>query len=255
MSVPSDAAPAPGLQAALFPTVGGEGRVEAVVRRLGEAITLGLLEVGTRLPPESELAERFGVAQVTLREALAVLRQAQLLETRRGRGGGTFVTGHIALPELDELRERIGDLSADDLRDLADLRRAISGAAAALAAERAAPAELAHLRVQLAQMETAETPADQRRADGRFHIEIAAASRSARLTQAEIDLQSELHDLLALLTLLAGDSVRQLAVRQHTELVEALEARDPERARRLASEHVDATTDLIVGLGLTALER
>ena len=60
-------APAPGLRDARFPVVGGEGRVEAVVRRLGEAIGLGLVEVGERLPAEAELAARFDVAPVTLR--------------------------------------------------------------------------------------------------------------------------------------------------------------------------------------------
>jgi hypothetical protein len=57
------AAPAPRLQDALFPSVGGEGRVEAVVRRLGEAIGLGLLEVGARPAAEADLAARFDVAR------------------------------------------------------------------------------------------------------------------------------------------------------------------------------------------------
>jgi len=246
------AAPAPGLQDALFPAVGGEGRVEAVVRRIGEAIALGLLDVGERLPPEAELAARFEVAPVTLREALAIMRDAELLETRRGRGGGTFVKAHAVAPELDQLRDRRSDVSADDLRDLADLRRAVAGQAAALAAERAAPGELAHLRLLLERMATAGSLDDFRRLDGRFHIEIAAASRSARLTQAEIEIQSDLRDFVALL---AGQPVRELANRQHTALVDALEARDAARSRALAEQHVDSTTDLIVGLGLTRLER
>jgi len=251
--MPSGPAPAPGLQAALFPSVGGEGRVEAVVRRLGEAIGLGLLEVGEQLPPEIVLAARFDVAPVTLREALAILRQAGLVETRRGRGGGTFVRGQLPAPQLDDVRARLDGISADDLRDLADLRKAISGAAAALAAERAASSELAHLRVLLRRMAAAQSLGEFRRGDGRLHIEIAAASRSARLTQAEIALQSELRDLLALLP--DRRRIIQLANREHRALVAALEARDAERARRLAEQHVDSTNDLVIGLGLSALER
>jgi GntR family transcriptional regulator, transcriptional repressor for pyruvate dehydrogenase complex len=109
------------------------------VRRLGEAIGLGLLEVGARLPPEAELAARFDVAPVPLREALSILRQAGMLETRRGRGGGTLVRGYAEAPKADQLRARMQDVSADDLRDLGELREAIAGAASALAAERAAP--------------------------------------------------------------------------------------------------------------------
>jgi DNA-binding FadR family transcriptional regulator len=245
--------PAPGLQAALFPSVGGEGRVEAVVRRLGEAIGLGLLEVGEQLPPETDLAARFDVAPATLREALAVLRHAGLVETRRGRGGGTFVRGHVPAPVLDEVRARLDGVSADDLRDLADLRKAISGAAAALAAERAADGEIAHLRVLLGRMTAASSLEEFRRGDGRFHIEIAAASRSARLTQAEIELQSELRDLLSLLP--DRPRVLRLADREHRAIVQALEARDAAGARRLAEQHVDSTNDLVIGLALSALQR
>ena len=43
-------------------------------------------------PPERELAERLQVSRATLREAIAALRTAGLVETRRGRGGGTVVT-------------------------------------------------------------------------------------------------------------------------------------------------------------------
>jgi GntR family transcriptional regulator, transcriptional repressor for pyruvate dehydrogenase complex len=244
----SAAAPAPGLQDALFPAVGGEGRVEAVVRRLGEAIGLGLLEVGERLPPETQLAARFDVAPVTLREALAILRQAGMLETRRGRGGGTFVRGYAAAPEADELRARLQEVSPDDLRDLGELRKAIAGAASELAAKRAAPREIAHLRVLLERMGVAKTMNEFRRGDGRLHVEIAAASRSSRLTQAELAIQSELSDLIALLP--GQRRIMGLMNREHAALVDALDARDGALARRLAEQHVDSANDLLIGLVL-----
>jgi len=248
----SAAAPAPGLQDALFPAVGGEGRVEAVVRRLGEAIGLGLLEVGAQLPPEAQLAARFDVAPVTLREALAILRQAGMLETRRGRGGGTFVRGYAEAPEADQRRATLQELSPDDLRDLGELRKAISGSASALAAERAAPGELAHLRVLLERMDRAETMNEFRRSDGRFHVEIAAASRSSRLTQAELAIQSELIDLIALLP--AQRRIMDLINRQHAAIVDAIDARDGALARRLAEQHVDSANDLLIGLVLSPAE-
>ena len=54
-----------------------------------------MLRGGEQLPPERELAETFGVARVTLREAIKALRQTGLLESRRGHGGGTFVVAPI----------------------------------------------------------------------------------------------------------------------------------------------------------------
>jgi GntR family transcriptional regulator len=51
----------------------------------------GVLTPGDRLPPESELAARFSVSRMTLRQALSALEEKLLIQRRRGRGGGTFV--------------------------------------------------------------------------------------------------------------------------------------------------------------------
>src|SRR4051794_29044423 len=64
---------------------------EVTVERLAQSIRLGVLAGGDRLPPERELADTLGVSRVTLREAIGALRAAGLIESRRGRGGGTFV--------------------------------------------------------------------------------------------------------------------------------------------------------------------
>ena len=71
--------------------VRGGNAFEITVARLAQAIRLGLVAVGERLPPERELAERLQVSRVTLREAIRALREAGFLESRRGRTGGTFV--------------------------------------------------------------------------------------------------------------------------------------------------------------------
>ena len=101
-----------------------EGAVEQIVRRLGEAIGAGVLAPGERLPSELELAAQLGVAPMTLRQALQILRAAGFVETRRGRTGGSFVRDDppAALvlngepPTRSALRELTGDL--DVLRDL-----------------------------------------------------------------------------------------------------------------------------------------
>lgn len=77
-----------GARQAVFTPVNNQARVDAVVRRLGDAIELGLLADGEQLPGESDLAAQLGVSTVTLREALMALRQQGLVTTRRGRGGG-----------------------------------------------------------------------------------------------------------------------------------------------------------------------
>src|SRR4249920_936294 len=98
-------------RAVVFSPIGGQGLVEQAVRRLGEAIGLGLLEVGERLPSEPELAERLGIAPMTLRQALAILREAGYVETQRGRGGGTFVRRAAPPAPVRKARERLASLA------------------------------------------------------------------------------------------------------------------------------------------------
>src|SRR3954467_1178899 len=71
--------------------VRGGNAFEITVARLAQAIRLGLVPVGERLPPERELAERLQVSRGTPPESSAAVRGGGFLESRRGRSGGTFV--------------------------------------------------------------------------------------------------------------------------------------------------------------------
>ncbi|WP_206061447.1 FadR/GntR family transcriptional regulator [Nonomuraea basaltis] len=224
-------------KAAVFaPLDDGSGRAEVVVRRLAEAIALGLIADGDQLPAELELANALKVSTVTLRAALAALRERGLVETRRGRGGGTFVLAPSD-PSTARLRRRLRELSTSELREIGDYRSAIAGTAARLAALRASADNVTRLRQVLGRLDTATSVGDRRRADGRFHIEVAAAAQSVRLTRAEIDIQAEVGELL---WLPYGEAVDpQDVVRSHTQVIDAIESRDPARARSLTEEHID----------------
>src|SRR3954451_12198955 len=80
------------LPEAVLRPVRGYHAFESCVEQLATTIRLGVYPRGSTLPPERELAERLQVSRATLREAMAALRQAGLVETTRGRGGGTVVT-------------------------------------------------------------------------------------------------------------------------------------------------------------------
>jgi DNA-binding FadR family transcriptional regulator len=106
---------------------------EETVERLLTVIKLGLVGPGERFPPERELAAQFGISRLTLREAIRELQQAGYVESRRGRAGGTFVTGTPPKPDRGELR-RLAREEGDRLTDALTFRLALeTGAAEALA--------------------------------------------------------------------------------------------------------------------------
>lgn len=221
------------LGAVLAPLDGGGPRTDAVVQRISAAIGLGVMIDGEQLPSELELAAQLGVSTVTLREGLAVLREQGLVNTKRGRGGGSFVNATAAVVQSNSLA-RLRALSVQELRDIGDEHFAISGAAAALAARRSLTADVARLRMLVTRLQETTDPFHCRRADSRFHIEVAVCSQSSRLTRNEVGLQAELSAMIWL-PRVAVDPAREAA--DHGNLVEAITAEDSDRARSLAEVH------------------
>ena len=118
--------------------VRGHHAFEACVEQLATAIRLGVYPRGTTLPSERDLAERLSVSRATLREAMAALREAGLVETTRGRGGGTVVTLKPRTPS-GRAAARITAAKRRDWLDALEFRRVVEPGAAA--AGRAAPAQ------------------------------------------------------------------------------------------------------------------
>jgi GntR family transcriptional repressor for pyruvate dehydrogenase complex len=224
-----------GPRAAVFAPLESQSRTELVTHRLADAIMLGLLTDAEQLPSETDLATEFGVSTVTVREALTVLRQRGLIETRRGRGGGSFVRSP-AEEATDALNDRLRELGPGMLRDIGDHYTAIAGAAAFLAAERADEDDVARLSAAASALASSTTPGERRRADGHFQIEVAAAAHSARLTRAEIALQTEVGALFWLV--LADEKHHGSAVARCRELVAAVAAGAGAQARRQAEDRV-----------------
>lgn len=222
--------------ARLFSSGSGNGLAESVTQQLADAIHLGLLAPGEQLPSESSLAAQLGIATVTLRDALANLRELGLVETRRGRHGGSFVCGPVAASSA-RLRSRLRDLSVVELRDLGDEWTAITGASARLAARRASADEVNRLRAFAERLTRARSIGDRARANSRFAIELALAAQSERLTRAELRLQAESGELLWLPTRTPLDP-RQVAA-DLAAIADAVAAEDAERARSLVERRTE----------------
>ena len=219
------------------PQVGG------IAQRISAAISVGMLSVGERLPPEADLASQFGIAVATLRKALARLRAEGIVETRRGRNGGTFVV-QAPFPSAAMLKDSLSRTSLVALRDFFDEHAAISGMAARLAAERTSPGAKTRLAEFAFQAREARSVRDRSMADGRFHFEVAVLSQSQRLLTAEQRLQSELGPYLWCDEICRASV--QFAFAEHLEIVMAIEQRRPDESQRLAVAHVQGSMRLVL---------
>ena len=178
---------------------------------------------------------------------MAALRQAGLVETTRGRGGGTVVTLKPGTPSA-RAAARISDDRRQDWLDALDFRRIVEPGAAALAASRPLDdVRREQLEAAHAEVAAAGKPAEHRQADSRFHLTIASLTDSARTIEA--------------VTVGAGDAARDAAGdpgagHQHRPLrpparrgwCSAILAGKPDRARKVMEEHCDDTAALLRGL-------
>jgi DNA-binding FadR family transcriptional regulator len=102
----------------LFRPVRAGNAFEETVERLLQTIRLGVVGPGGRLPTEREMAARFEVSRVTVREAIGALKQAGYVESHRGRYGGTFVTRAFPRPSrrnAKQLAQEMGSALEDAL--------------------------------------------------------------------------------------------------------------------------------------------
>jgi DNA-binding FadR family transcriptional regulator len=221
--------------------------VAETVERLGRAIGMGLLRPGDWLPPEGRLADDLGISPVTLRNALSILRGAGVLETQRGRSGGTYVSERpAAIPAAGERPTEA------ELRDLVDYRVVVEGGSAALAAERATAEQVAYLRELTTEMESTGDYDTWGERDTLFHLVLADASGSARLVAQVAEIRGEVYRIARLGTV--PRPTVELADRQHREILDAVAASEPASARESMVRHVESTRALWLGLGRATVE-
>lgn len=189
-----------------------------VYRHLVAELRAGRLTAGSRLR-EDEVAQVLGVSRTPVREAFTRLVSRGLL---------TATPVGLAVAELD--RRQIQELYA--------MRALIEGAAARLAAENAAPADLAAIRHANDRFERiANEPEEFARANQLFHEAIYQAARNAYLMRMVEDLNDNLALLPRTTFMIEGRS--EEAKREHAVIRAAIEARDGNAAEAAARAHID----------------
>lgn len=230
------------LQTAALAPIGGEARTERVESRLMSSIVAGAFAHGDRLPSESELSRLLGVSVVTVREALVTLRAAGVIETRRGRQGGSFVA--LTTEDAEELNaKQLMQMPRVELADLGLHYEMLSAACAELACQRATDFELRRI-IDLLD-EARDLPRESwRRSVTDAQLELASLSHSVNLTREHVRVQSQFTPLLALQD--ADTEARRLTHESLKEQVGAILAEDIEQARRIVREGIRRSTQWLI---------
>ncbi|MEG6509903.1 FadR/GntR family transcriptional regulator [Methyloligella sp. 2.7D] len=213
----------------------------AITSRLRHAIEAGEYSKGDQLPPERDLAERFGAARSTVRRALDRLERAGLVS--RKVGSGTFVTWSGGLDRLEDISDAVSPLQ------LVEMRFAIEPYMSELAVLHATRKDLESMSALLDRLERLEHDKDAfSEWDAEFHLSLAQASRNPLIVYIyrqinEVRLHAQWNAQKEKTLHPARIATYN---RQHRAIFDALCQRDAETVKTLLREHLElARTDLI----------
>ena len=214
--------------------------------RLRDLILTGEFESGAMLPSERDIVADSGLSRGSVREALRILETEGLVEMRTGRAGGALVTTptRASLARSLEVFLRANEVK---LKVLLDCRLAIEPMMARLAAESHSADDLAMiLQAHEDFLANSGDPEQYRPANFRWHLAVAHASQNEPLialmeSVREPILRSEGYNRLS------TPSRRSGTIVAHTAVVDAIVARDGDRAARAMEAHLATFRDIIAG--------
>ena len=204
---------------------------EKVYSAFKRDIIYGILQPGEALS-EKELARRYKASRTPVREAAVRLQNDRLLRIVPNRG---YFVGQITLQVLSDTYE---------------FRSAVECAAAELAATKGASADALKQLRSLAK--TPCVPGNKKscirfiEADTAFHLGIALLARNQLLAQSVRDARSQMERIM-----LAAIDIHyfgELPIREHLDILSAIEDRDASRARELMHNHIMQSKEKVLGL-------
>jgi len=201
---------------------------EQVARKLRAMLVEGRIGAGAKLN-ERELSERLQVSRTPLREAIKQLAAEGLVELKPHRGAVA-----IALDEAE-------------VRHSFELMAALEGLSGELAAQRIADAELRAIRALHFEMMAAFTRRDLSayyRLNAQIHAAINAAAKNPVLARTYAQTNARLQALRFRSNQDEGKWKR--AVREHTQMIDALAARDAAGLRQLLITHLNHKRDVVL---------
>lgn len=207
---------------------------EEVVNQIREAFYNGLAP-GDWLGTETELAERFGVSRITVRDAIRALEAQGIVDVKVGARGGL----RVANGDPDRFAEALSiqlHLLGVTWGEITESMRAIEPVTAALAAQRATTEQVAHLRELV--KESARATNDPRRFTElglEFHLAVVEAAQNRALRAAVRALRDAQQRKFEPNT---SRALAQRVAKLHGRIAEAIADGDADLASDLMTEHL-----------------
>jgi len=216
---------------------------QQIADQIRELIDRGGFEVGTRLPPERDLAQQLGVSRPSLREALIALDVEGWVEVRSGSGV------YVSAPAPERAPARTAAMG-ESPSQLMEARSIIEGEIVILACARVTDELLGRLHGILNSM---GAEIQRRRArvefDRQFHLTLAEMSGNAVLSRLVAELFDERHSPISAKISSRFENTRtwKVAFKEHEAILKAVEARDPIAAQVAMRAHLKASALRWVG--------
>jgi GntR family transcriptional repressor for pyruvate dehydrogenase complex len=199
---------------------------DEAILRIREMIQTGELRPGDKIPREPDLAEELGLSRNSLREAVKALALINVLDVRRG--DGTYVTSLTPEVLLDAVKFVVEFHQDDAIPQFMAVRQILEPAAAAMAATRIDPDTLTQLRADSDALTDDIDPEAALAQDAKFHAAVTSASGNTVLSLL----------VESIIAPRQKTTSNAATAREHLAIVDALEARDADRARAAMLIHL-----------------
>lgn len=218
---------------------------QKMTHALGKAIVKGNYKEKGGLPTEAELCEEFGISRSAMREAVKMLSAKGLIVSRPRQGIRILPEDNWNIFDADVLKWILdSNPSLLLLKEFLQMRMAIEPEAAVLAAQHATIEDIDRIKKAVMRMEAASRGLDDPlQSDIAFHISILYASGNRFFIQLREFVQTALNVSIRHTNQLKGINVGD--IKDHTDIVNAIEARDPERARQAVVAMIQEAQALI----------
>lgn len=218
----------------MYEPLNKESLQKQVFNKLKQLIIKGQLKAGGYLPSERELCEKFQISRVPVREALKKLEGLGVISINHG--GKTLIKGLGVLP-LIEIFDHAQELDSSSLEDLTEARLFFEVGAARLAALRATPEDIQHMK-DICKKMTHDIGNQNQAIDDSlaFHLALSKSSKNKTISNFMImvvDLQRESREIS-----MCHFEGQDLSVKDHIKILECIERGDSEGAAIEMNRHL-----------------